>query len=65
MSRDESFEFACLRKRETDAAVLIVDFATGEEVWIPLSQVHEMHFDKNQEGTIVISAWIARQKGLV
>ena len=62
--RDESFEFTCTRKAETGAAVLIVDHATGEEVWIPLSQVHEMHFNQKGEGTIVITAWIAKKKGL-
>ena len=52
----------CVRKRETDNAVLIeVD---GEGVWIPLSQVESMHFDARGSGTIVISDWIAGQKGL-
>lgn len=52
----------CVRKHETDNAVLIdVD---GEEVWLPLSQVESMHFDGKGSGTIVISNWIAQQKGL-
>jgi hypothetical protein len=42
-----------------------VDYATGEEIWIPLSQVHEMHFDEKGIGTIVISEWIAKKKGLI
>jgi hypothetical protein len=52
----------CVRKHETDNAVLIdVD---GEDVWIPLSQVESMHFDARGDGSIVISDWIAQQKGL-
>lgn len=62
---DKTFELACLRKAETYKAVLIVDFASGEEIWIPISQVSEMHFNSKGEGTIVISEWIARQKGLL
>ena len=64
--RDEpTFDLACVRKTETEKAVLIVDLASGEEIWIPLSQVHEMHFNAAGEGTIVMSQWIAKQKGLV
>lgn len=51
----------CIRKRETDNAVLIdVD---DEDVWIPLSQVESMHFDGRGDGYIVITNWIAQQKG--
>jgi hypothetical protein len=52
----------CARKHETDSAVLIdVD---GEQIWIPLSQVDSLHFDGRGNGSIVISDWIAQQKGL-
>lgn len=52
----------CVRKYETDNAVLIeID---GEDVWIPLSQVESMHFDSRSNGSIVVSDWIAKQKGL-
>jgi hypothetical protein len=60
----ELFEMSCHFKHETDNAVLIIDPASGEELWIPLSQVEEMHHDKNGDGTIVMSAWIAKKKGL-
>ena len=53
----------CTRKRETAAAVLVID-DDGEEIWFPLSQVDSMHFDKNSKGTIVVTDWIANQKGL-
>jgi hypothetical protein len=59
-----SFEFACTFKRETDAAVLVYDHANEEEHWIPLSQVEEMHKDRDGRGTIVVTDWIAQQKGL-
>ena len=59
-----SYELACTRKRETDSAVLVFDHATEEEIWFPLSQVDSMHFDRNENGTIIVSDWIATQKGL-
>lgn len=65
MSRDATFEFACRRLTETDNAVLVEDEIHGK-IWIPLSQTEEMHFDtKTQVGTIVITEWIAKQKGLL
>lgn len=59
-----SFEFACRFVHETDNAVLVVDHATGEQLWLPLSQVESMHRDGRGEGSIVVSDWIAKQKGL-
>lgn len=61
---EKTFELACKFIRESPAAVLIADPETGEELWIPLSQVEEMHRDKNNLGTIVMTKWIARKKGL-
>jgi len=60
-----SFDLACTFVHETDNAVLVHDHATDEEIWFPLSQVEEMHRDKRGDGSIVVSDWIARQKGLV
>lgn len=67
---DEVYELACSFKAETEKAVLIVDHASGEEMWIPLSQVKEMHKQPSKDangtlGTIVITAWIAKKKGLM
>lgn len=60
-----SYEFSCKRLRETEKAVQVVDYASGEEIWFPLSQVEEMHFHtKTHEGTIIVSDWIAKAKGL-
>lgn len=49
--------------RQTSAAILCV--IGGREVWIPQSQVHDDSevFQKNQEGTLVVTAWFARQEG--
>lgn len=58
-----SFTLPCVRSRETDNAVLVID-PDGERFWFPLSQVESMHFDKNESGSIVVSDWIAEQKGL-
>ena len=62
-----SVELAVTFLHETAAAICIYDHVSEEEVWIPLSQVDEIHgrrTDGGGEGTIVISDWIARQKGL-
>ena len=65
MSRDATFELACHFIAETDNAILICDPASDEEIWIPLSQVEEIHRDKGGEtGRIIMTEWIARKKGL-
>lgn len=61
-----SFEFACTFLRETDSTVKVHDYASDEDIWIPLSQVEQMHRPKSGlgYGTIVVTDWIAQQKGL-
>lgn len=59
-----SFRFACRFIRETANAVLVHDYASAEDIWLPLSQVDEMHRDPKGDGEIVVSDWIAKQKGL-
>lgn len=59
-----SYELSCRFLRETDAAVQVHDYATAENIWFPLSQVEQMHRDRNGHGTIVVTDWIAREKGL-
>lgn len=51
-------------KKETDAALLCI--INGEEVWIPKSQVSDDSevYAEDHEGTLVISEWIANQRGL-
>lgn len=63
-----SVELAVRFITESGNAVKLYDFATETEHWIPLSQVEEMHkpvgaFPK--DGTIIMTDWIAKQKGLV
>jgi len=70
MSRDEpTYTMACIfMPYETGLAVQLIDPASGEQLWIPYSQVHEMHGRKigeRTEGTIVMTEWIAKQKGLL
>jgi len=45
-------EIACIILRETDNAVLIDE--GGEEVWLPLSTVEEIHRNAKGEGSIVV-----------
>ena len=49
--------------KETEKAVLIT--IDGKDYWIPLSQIHELHRSQHKGGdAIVMSEWIAKQKGL-
>lgn len=58
-----SVELNCTFVHESDEAVLVVVDSTDERVWFPLSQVEAMHRDKNDHGSIVVTDWIAKQKG--
>lgn len=60
-----SQEFSVRIQAETTNAILVHDFASESDIWIPLSQVDEIHRRKDGTATIVISDWIARVKGLV
>lgn len=52
-------------KHMTDAAILIDD-GSIDGMWIPLSQIENSEdMDVGYEGDIVMSEWIATQKGLV
>lgn len=63
---DETVDFhSVICKRETDAALLCE--IEGAEYWIPKSQISD-DSDVNgedDEGTLVITEWIAKQKGLL
>lgn len=48
-------------KHETEKAIQVLVERTGELVWFPLSQVESIH---RQSGYIVVTDWIAKQKGL-
>jgi hypothetical protein len=66
MGRGDVAEFedaVCVRA--TDKAILVrID---GKEHWIPQTQVHADSevFSEGDEGKLVVTQWIAEQKGLV
>lgn len=64
---EELFTCDAVCKRATPKALLVeID---GDEHWIPKSQIHDdsevYDADENSEGTLVITEWIAKQKGLL
>ncbi len=54
-------------KKATEKALLCV--IEGEEHWIPQSQIEDdsevFDDDRNSTGTLVVTEWIAKQKGLI
>jgi hypothetical protein len=64
--RDELYEIQnCTIVSETDLAIKVA-LSDGETMWLPLSQVEEIHRAKQlNEDRLVVTRWIARQKGLV
>ena len=63
---DEKVSFeGVVCEHETDAALLCV--IAGKKHWIPKSQVDDDSevFEKGGEGALVVTEWIATQKGLV
>jgi len=52
-------------KRDTEKALLVV--IEGEEFWIPKSQIDDDSevYKADTEGTLVITEWIAKEKGLI
>lgn len=51
--------------RATEKAIHVT--VGGEACWIPQSQIHEDSevWKEGQTGTLIVSRWIAEQKGLV
>lgn len=58
-----TFAFECDIIFERDASIKVVIVETGEEMWFPMSTVHEIHRTK-PHATIIVDDWIARKKGL-
>ncbi len=52
-------------RRETEKALLVR--VEVEEVWIPKGQIHDDSevYREGDTGTLIVSLWIAEQKGLV
>ena len=64
---NETFGVQVTVLRKTDAALLVED-ENGEEVWIPLSQIHDDSeiWDESkagEQGKLVIPEWLATKKG--
>lgn len=59
----------CTVITETEKALLVECAEWEGDMWIPKSQIHddsEVYGGKDgTEGTLIISAWLAKQKGLV
>jgi hypothetical protein len=57
----------CQRLHETDDAVKI-QVQRGDNdwfmMWLPLSQVSSMHFNKQEQGYLVVEDWLGKKKGL-
>lgn len=50
--------------RSTDKALLVRLADTGTDEWFPKSHIVEQDQDDAGHGTITVSRWIARQKGV-
>lgn len=63
MAESVEFEAKCIR--ETEFALLVeID---GEEVWMPKSQIQDESevTEPGDEGALVVTEWIAREKNLI
>lgn len=68
MANPDCYEMGCIYTGvATDSAIQVIDPASDEVLWIPFSQILEMHGReerKRTEGTIKMTYWIAQKKGL-
>lgn len=64
MPHDDQVTVRCSIEHRTTNAILIRPELESEEelVWIPQSQVYEIH---EQDGYIVVTRWIAEERGLM
>lgn len=60
----EGVEIQGRKVAETDNAICVRCEDVEDDVWFPWSQVTSTHFDGRGVGSIVVSEWIAREKGL-
>ncbi len=64
MRQTEMFTMeGCNIKHESDAAVLVDK--DGETHWIPFSQIDKIERHKDGTAVIIMTAWIAKMKGLI
>ncbi len=64
--KDKIVVHDCLIKRQTEKAILVAIPDMEDPVWIPQSQVDDDSevWKEGDEGDLVISEWIASQKGI-
>jgi hypothetical protein len=50
---------------ESDAAIKVEGSDIGEPTWVPKSQIDDDSevYAKGTEGTLIVTEWIAKQKG--
>ncbi len=67
MSRDDVVELEVSEPVEAETSAAILVNIDGEKVWLPQSQIHADSevYGKGHIGRLVITRWIAEQKGLV
>jgi len=60
----EFLNTVCIKGTEK---ALLIRFETGEEEWIPQSQIDDDSevYAEGDEGTLIIPEWIATERGLV
>lgn len=60
--QDEKFSLNVAEIKHETANALLIITEDGEEVWLPFSQVHEIHKD-TVSPRVAMTAWIAKKKG--
>jgi len=65
---DATFETKAKLKAKTEKAILVFVHDLDEEPWVPSTQVHDDSeiydvCDIGEEGNLVVTSWIAEQKG--
>lgn len=57
----------CVCKRDSEKAILVDGPELPPQIWIPKSQIHEDSevFERDTEGKLIVTLWLAKEKGLV
>ena len=59
--QEEKFTLVVAKIGHATPHAQLITTEDGEEVWIPHSQLHEIH--KEEPPRVVMTAWIAKKKG--
>lgn len=68
--QDGEFVVGHVTVKATTGSALLVD-VDGEDIWFPWSQIHENSelyegaAERGDEGELVVTEWVAKQKGLL